>query len=102
MRKGLTINNAFKDETIKGIICLRGGYGTTRILDLLDYEAIASNPKVFMGFSDITALHTAFNQICNMVTFHGPMAATNFARVKMTRLNLIIILTEAWLKTFYR
>jgi muramoyltetrapeptide carboxypeptidase len=76
------VNNAFKDETIKGIICLRGGYGTTRILDLLDYEAIASNPKVFMGFSDITALHTAFNQICNMVTFHGPMAATNFARVK--------------------
>jgi len=76
------VNNAFKDETIKGIICLRGGYGTTRILDLLDYEMIASNPKVFLGFSDITALHIAFNQICKMVTFHGPMAATNFARVK--------------------
>ena len=76
------VNNAFKDETIKGIICLRGGYGTTRILDLLDYEMIASNPKVFLGFSDITALHIAFNQICKLVTFHGPMAATNFARVK--------------------
>ena len=76
------LNNAFKDETIKGIICLRGGYGTTRILDLLDYEMIASNPKVFLGFSDITALHMAFNQICKLVTFHGPMAATNFARVK--------------------
>ena len=76
------VNDAFKDETIKGIICLRGGYGTIRILDLLDYQIIASNPKVFVGFSDITALHTVFNQICKMVTFHGPMAATNFARVK--------------------
>ena len=76
------INDAFKDKTIKGIICLRGGYGATRILDLLDYEMIASNPKAFVGFSDITALHTAFNQICNMVTFHGPMAATKFAGIK--------------------
>ena len=75
------VNDAFMDESIKGIICLRGGYGTPRILDLLNYEAITSNPKVFVGFSDITALHTAFNQICNMVTFHGPMATSNFAKV---------------------
>ena len=76
------VNDAFKDESIKGIICLRGGYGTPRILDLLDYEMIASNPKVFVGFSDITALHTVFNQKCDMVTFHGPMATSNFAKIK--------------------
>lgn len=76
------INEAFRDERIKGIICLRGGYGTPRILNMLDYEMIAANPKVFMGFSDITALHIAFNKICHMTTFHGPMATSNFVRFK--------------------
>ncbi|MGB4439149.1 MAG: LD-carboxypeptidase, partial [Sedimentibacter sp.] len=74
------INNAFKDERIKGIICLRGGYGAPRILNMLDYDMISQNPKVFVGFSDITALHVAFNQICHMITFHGPMATSNFAK----------------------
>jgi len=74
------INDAFKDESIKGIICLRGGYGTPRILNMLDYEMIAANPKVFVGFSDITALHIAFNQVCHMTTFHGPMATSNFVK----------------------
>lgn len=76
------INDAFRDKEIKGIICLRGGYGTPRILNMLDYEMIKSNPKVFMGFSDITALHVAFNQISNMTTFHGPMATSNFAKIE--------------------
>lgn len=75
------INGAFKDESIKAIICLRGGYGTPRILNLLDYEMIKNNPKVFIGFSDITSLHIAFNQLCNMTTFHGPMATSNFAKL---------------------
>lgn len=74
------INDVFSDSNIKGIICLRGGYGTPRILNMLDYEMIKENPKVFMGFSDITALHMAFNQICRMTTFHGPMATSNFAK----------------------
>lgn len=76
------INDSFRDDSIKGIICLRGGYGTPRILNMLDYEMIKKNPKVFMGFSDITSLHVAFNQICSMVTFHGPMATSNFAKIK--------------------
>ncbi|WP_312699338.1 LD-carboxypeptidase [Sedimentibacter sp.] len=76
------INDSFRDESIKGIICLRGGYGTPRILNMLDYEMIKKNPKVFMGFSDITALHTAFNQLCGMITFHGPMATSNYAEIK--------------------
>lgn len=81
------INNAFMDDNIKGIICLRGGYGTPRILDMLDYEAIKANPKVFVGFSDITALHIAFNQLCKLVTFHGPMATSNFAKISDTEVS---------------
>ncbi len=69
------INDAFNSPEIKGIICLKGGYGTPRLLPLLNYENIKKNPKVFIGYSDITGLHIAFNKICNMVTYHGPMAA---------------------------
>ena len=66
----------FEDKTIDAILCLKGGYGTPRILDKINYDIIKNNPKIFIGYSDITALHIAFNQICNLVTFHGIMAAT--------------------------
>lgn len=95
------VNDAFKGENIKGIICLRGGYGTPRILDLLNYEMIASNPKVFVGFSDITALHTAFNQICNMVTFHGPMATSNFAKIKNDKVEFEHYSCESLVKNIF-
>lgn len=75
------IMEAFKDESIKGIIALRAGYGTLEILDLLDYNIIRQNPKVFMGFSDITGMHLALNKFCDLVTFHGPIATSNI-RVK--------------------
>lgn len=71
------INSMFRDTEIDGIICLRGGYGTLRILDLLDYQVIRNNPKVFVGYSDITALHIGINQISNVVTFHGPMVSSD-------------------------
>lgn len=70
------VNKMFADSSIDGIFCVRGGYGATRILDKLDYESIQNNPKVFAGYSDVTAFHIAFNQICNFVTFHAPMAST--------------------------
>lgn len=76
------VNNSFSDESIKGIICLRGGYGTPRILNMLNYDMIKLNPKIFVGFSDITALHLAFNKICRMVTYHGPMATSKFGKIK--------------------
>ena len=66
----------FEDKNIDAILCLKGGYGTPRILDKINYDIIKNNPKIFIGYSDITALHIAFNQICNLVTFHGIMAAT--------------------------
>lgn len=71
------LNKAFKDNNVHGIFCMRGGYGTPRILDMLDYDTIKNNPKVFNGFSDITSLHVAINQKSNLVTFHGPMVASN-------------------------
>ena len=67
----------FLDDEVDAIFCIRGGYGTPRILNLINYEIIKNNPKPFIGFSDITALHTAFNQKCNLVTFHGIMAGTS-------------------------
>ncbi|HBN82701.1 MAG TPA: LD-carboxypeptidase [Clostridiales bacterium] len=67
------VNSFFQDKSIDGILCMKGGYGASRILDLLDYDAIAKNPKVFIGYSDITALHLALNKKCRMVTFHGPV-----------------------------
>lgn len=67
------IHAMFKNPEIKAIICARGGYGTGRLLDKLDYPLIEDNPKIFWGYSDITALHTVFNEYANLVTFHGDM-----------------------------
>jgi muramoyltetrapeptide carboxypeptidase len=71
------INNMFKDKSIDGIFSLKGGYGTPRILDKLEYDEIKKNPKLFIGYSDITAIHIALNQKCDLITFHGPMAASD-------------------------
>ena len=68
------LNAMFADPEVDAIVCTRGGYGTMRLLDLLDYDVIRANPKVFIGFSDITALHIAFLEKCGLATFHGPMA----------------------------
>jgi muramoyltetrapeptide carboxypeptidase len=76
-KRAQDLNGFFKDKYIDGIICLRGGYGSLRLLDKIDYNAIKHNPKVFIGYSDITALHISINKLCNMVTFHGPVI-TNF------------------------
>jgi|LGOV01.1.fsa_nt_gb muramoyltetrapeptide carboxypeptidase len=72
------INDAFENKEISGIICLKGGYGTPRLLNLIDYEIIKKNPKYFIGYSDITGLHIALNKMCNLVTYHGPMAAAGW------------------------
>ncbi|RFB34599.1 S66 peptidase family protein [Brevibacillus sp. VP] len=69
------LENMFSDPEVNAIWCLRGGYGTPQLLNLLDYSIIAENPKLFIGYSDITALHTAFMQEACLATLHGPMAA---------------------------
>ncbi len=67
------INAAFTDDSIKGIVCTRGGYGFHRILPLLDWKTIRKHPKFFGGYSDVTAMHTALNQLCDMESYHMPM-----------------------------
>lgn len=76
MQRSKDVNDAFKDDTIKGIFCIRGGYGTPRILNMIDYDYIKNNPKIFLGYSDITSLHLAFNNLCEMPTLHGPMPSS--------------------------
>ncbi len=84
----------FSDREVKAIFCLRGGYGAGRLLPLLDYAWIQRHPKVFVGYSDITALHCALLTQAGLVSFHGPMMidglggrrAPAFARQSLLRL----------------
>jgi muramoyltetrapeptide carboxypeptidase len=62
----------FSDPEIKAVFCVRGGYGSPQLLDRIDYDLIRRNPKIFLGYSDITALHLAIHQRTGLVTFHGP------------------------------
>ncbi|MBR1672065.1 MAG: LD-carboxypeptidase, partial [Fretibacterium sp.] len=72
-KRAADINAFFKDDDVKAILCVRGGYGSARILDRLDYKMIARHPKPFIGFSDITALHIALGERAGISTIHGPM-----------------------------
>ena len=66
------INAAFADPEVRAVIAVRGGSGAARLLPMLDYDAIRANPKVLLGYSDITALHSAIHARTGLVTFHGP------------------------------
>ena len=70
------LNRLFADPGIDAVMCARGGYGSLRILPLLDYARMAAQPKALIGFSDITALLTAVFSRCGLVTFHGPVVTT--------------------------
>jgi muramoyltetrapeptide carboxypeptidase len=63
----------FRDPEVKAVFCARGGYGTLRLLDYIDYTMIGDNPKVIAGYSDITALLLALYKMSGLVTFHGPL-----------------------------
>jgi len=67
------INGFFADKNVKGIFCMKGGWGCARILDKIDYSSIEKNPKVLIGFSDITALLIAITTKTGLITFHGPV-----------------------------
>ncbi len=69
---------AFSNPEVDAVWCVRGGYGTTRLLPAIDYALIRKNPKPFIGYSDVTALHLAIGQRAGLVTFHGPVGASDF------------------------
>jgi muramoyltetrapeptide carboxypeptidase len=75
--RGKWINKMFSDTDVKAIFCIRGGDGGNRTIEYLDLELIKNNPKIFLGYSDITNFHLIFNQICKFSTFHGPMVSSN-------------------------
>ena len=77
------VNRMFLDDEVDAIFCTRGGYGTMRMLDMLDYGAIAAHPKIFMGLSDVTAMHLALLGKAGLATFHGPMALSDWADGEM-------------------
>jgi muramoyltetrapeptide carboxypeptidase len=80
------LNAALRDDSIDGIWCLRGGYGAMRLLPLLDVDAMRRRPRVLIGYSDITALHAAMGGASQVITYHGPHAATRlspFSRASM-------------------
>jgi muramoyltetrapeptide carboxypeptidase len=74
------LDAAFADPETSTVWCARGGYGVVRILDRIDFEAIRRNPKVLIGFSDITLLHTAIHQRTGLITFHGPNLQDGFGK----------------------
>ncbi|MEO8031352.1 MAG: LD-carboxypeptidase [Gemmatimonadota bacterium] len=82
------LNAALRNPVLDAIWCLRGGYGVTRILDQVDFAAMAARPRVIIGYSDITALLLAAWRHTGLVTFHGPMARaplTSFSRDHQAR-----------------
>jgi len=90
------INMFFKNENINAIFSIGGGYGSLRILPLLDYEEIKLNPKIFVGYSDITALLIAIYQKTGLIVFHGPMIAPDFPNLTEYTKNYMI---KALMKT---
>ncbi|MGH9630596.1 MAG: S66 peptidase family protein [Bryobacteraceae bacterium] len=72
------LHEMFRDPKVDAIFVIRGGYGSMHLLDRLDYDLIARNPKIFLGYSDITSLHLSIHQKTGLVTFHGPVTLSRF------------------------
>lgn len=73
------LNGMFADPEVSAIIAVRGGYGSPRILDLIDYTLVRTHPKIFVGYSDCTALQCAFLQRAGLISFAGPMAGVEMS-----------------------
>src|SRR5277367_3134621 len=79
-RRARELEDMFTREEVKAILCARGGYGANYLLPQLDLRKIKSHPKIFVGYSDLTALLTYFYDAAGLVTFHGPMVAKDWAK----------------------
>lgn len=72
------LHEMFRDPEVKAVFAIRGGYGSAHLLDRIDYGLLRKNPKIFLGYSDITALHLAIHRHAGLVTFHGPIVLAEF------------------------
>jgi muramoyltetrapeptide carboxypeptidase len=79
-RRARELETMFVRSDVNAVLCARGGYGASYLLPLLDIQKLAANPKVFVGYSDITSLMMHFQDVAGIVTFHGPMVAKDFAK----------------------
>ena len=73
------LNEMVRDKSVRAIIAIRGGYGTPRILSMVDYAALRRDPKILVGYSDLTALQLAIFRRTGLVTFSGPMSGVEMA-----------------------
>ena len=85
------VNSMFADDDVDAIFCARGGYGTTRILPYLDYDHIARNPKILMGFSDITGILTAIHAKTGLVGFHGSILKRRFSEYTLSEFKKVVM-----------
>ncbi|NND33396.1 MAG: LD-carboxypeptidase [Saprospiraceae bacterium] len=88
------LHRMFGDQSIKAIWCIRGGYGCTRLLPSIDYRLIRKNPKILLGYSDITALHLAIQKECGLITYHGPVASSRPTDYTMNTLKEVLFKSE--------
>ncbi|RZA18757.1 MAG: LD-carboxypeptidase [Lysobacteraceae bacterium] len=88
------LNAMFADSAVKAIVCTRGGSGAARLLPLLDYDAIRANPKVLLGYSDITALHSAIQARTGLVTFHGPIGSGSWNTFNVEQFQRVVLKRE--------
>lgn len=90
------INSMFADGEVKAILTLRGGWGCNRLLDLVDYALVAKNPKILMGYSDITSLLLALNARTGLVTFHGPVGISSWNQYSTQFVEKLLFNAEAF------
>ncbi len=98
-RRTHELEEMFSREEVRAIVCARGGYGANYLLESLDLEKIKARPKIFVGYSDHTALLTYFSDAAGLVTFHGPMVAKDWAHeggVDMASSHSALAGTAAW------
>lgn len=93
-QRAADFNAALRDPTVDAIFCARGGYGSMRIVPCLDFRAARLQPKILLGYSDITALHLAFEREAGWITFHGPMVRELGGRQPWNEAMLLRALTE--------
>jgi muramoyltetrapeptide carboxypeptidase len=84
------VNRMFADTGVDAIFCLRGGYGTPRMLPFLDYDVIRSHPKILLGYSDITALLLAIHKMTGLIGYHGPIARQNFSDYTLSEFKRVL------------